>query len=81
MMALCSRCWKADSRARQSVDVPKAQRRSPRTLAQWLACCPSRGEALRRAHAESGLSMTDMAKALGLSVARVSQLIAKAERG
>ena len=71
----------ADSRARQSVEVPKAQRRNPRTLAQWLACCPNRGEALRRAHAESGLSMTDMAKALGLSVARVSQLIAKAERG
>jgi putative transposase len=59
--------------------VPKAQRSSPTTLAQWLIQCPNRDEALRRAHTESGLTMTALAAEIGLTVARVSQLIARAE--
>jgi putative transposase len=35
---------------------------------------------LRRAYTDSGLTMTAMAAELGLTVARVSQLIARAER-
>lgn len=70
----------ASPTARRSADVPKPQRHSPRTLAQWLKQCDSREEALRRAHTESGLSMTALAAELGVSVARVSQLISKAER-
>jgi len=66
--------------ARRSADVPKPQRHSPCTLAQWLKQCNSREEALRRAHTESGLSMTALAAERGVSVARVSQLISKAER-
>ena len=58
---------------------PKPQRSMPRPLAHWLAACGSREEALRRAHVESGISMTALAGELGLSVARVSQLIARAE--
>ncbi|WP_457443529.1 transposase [Roseateles sp. P5_E4] len=66
--------------ARRSPEVPKPQRHVPRTLEQWLKQCASREEALRRAHTESGLSMTALAAKLGVSVARVSQLIARAER-
>lgn len=59
--------------------VPKAQRSRPRTLRQWLKACPTREEALRSAYVHSGLSMTAMAAELELTVARVSQLIARAE--
>ncbi|MFD2452189.1 RNA polymerase sigma factor sigma-70 region 4 domain-containing protein [Ideonella paludis] len=65
--------------ALRNSSVPRVQRQSARTLADWLAVCPSREEALWRAHVSSGLTMTALAKELGLSVARVSQLIAKAE--
>lgn len=67
--------------AKRSVTVPKPQRSSTKRLADWLAECSSREEALHRAYTESGLTMTAMAAELGLTVARVSQLIARAERG
>jgi len=60
-------------------DVPKAQRSTPRDLTHWLRVCENREQALRRAHVESGISMTALAGELSLSVARVSQLIAHAE--
>ncbi|MBB2485128.1 transposase [Mitsuaria sp. WAJ17] len=46
----------------------------------WLHEAGSREEALYRAHTEGGLSMTGLAKELGLSVSRVSRLIAGHER-
>jgi REP element-mobilizing transposase RayT/DNA-directed RNA polymerase specialized sigma24 family protein len=60
-------------------EIPKAQRRTTRSLAQWLSACGSREEALLRAHTQSGLTMSAIAKELGLSVSRVSRLIARAE--
>ena len=60
-------------------ETPKAQRSRPATLQQWLEGCGSREEALRRAHVDGGLSMTALARDLGLSVSRVSRLIACAE--
>lgn len=66
--------------AQRSAQVPKVQRSSTRSLAEWLAQCGSREEALHRAYTESGLTMTTMAAELGLTIARVSQLIARAER-
>lgn len=66
--------------AKRSRPVPKAQRSSPKTLAHWLAHCANREEALHRAHTVSGLTMTALAAELGVTVARVSQLIARAER-
>jgi len=66
--------------AKLSATVPKTQRSSTKTLGDWLAHCGSREEALRRAHAESGLTMKAMAAELGLTPARVGQLIARAER-
>ncbi len=64
-----------------SREVPKPQRSLPRTYAQWLRVCGTREEAMRCAHQQSGLTMTAIAKETGLTVARVSQLIAKAEAG
>jgi putative transposase len=51
-----------------------------RSLKQWLASCESREEALYQAHTEGALSMTAIAREMGLSVSRVSRLIAQAER-
>jgi len=51
----------------------------PRPLSAWLASCSTREEALYRAYREGGLTMTAMARELGLSVARVSQLVQKAQ--
>jgi REP element-mobilizing transposase RayT len=61
-------------------DIPKAQRRTGRSLADWLASCESREEALHKAYTQSGLRMSAIAAELGLSVSRVSRLIARAEQ-
>lgn len=63
-------------------DIAGPHRRAPevKTLKQHLAETGSREQALWLGHAESGLTMTAMAQALGLSTARVSQLIRKARR-
>jgi putative transposase len=60
-------------------DTPRPQRLAPRPLAHWLGVSASREEALYRAHTEGGLTMTALAAELGLSVSRVSRLIARAE--
>ena len=70
----------ADSRRAASREVPKVQRRAQRDLNHWLASQPTREAALMHAHREGGLTMTAIAREIGLSVARVSQLIARAER-
>ena len=61
-------------------DIPKAQRRKARSLAQWLGNCESRDEALYLAYTQSALSMSAIARELGLSTSRVSRLIARAEQ-
>jgi REP element-mobilizing transposase RayT/DNA-directed RNA polymerase specialized sigma24 family protein len=61
-------------------DIPRAQRSKARSLAHWLSSCTTREEALYRAHTESALSMSAIARELGLSVSRVSRLIARAEQ-
>ena len=62
-----------------AIEIPQEQRRKPVELAQWLAMCATREEALRRAHLEGGMSISAIAKALNLSVSRVSRLIARFE--
>lgn len=57
-------------------ETPKTQRATPRTVAQWLEICNSREVAIGKAHRESRLSMTAIAKALGLSVSRISRIMA-----
>lgn len=59
----------------RSPAVPRPQRSRPVSLTQWLQATSSRGEALYRAHVESGMTMTAMAHQLKLSVGRVSQLV------
>ena len=61
-------------------DIPREQKRPPLTLPQWLATGPTREVALRRAHVEGGWTLTAIARALGLSVSRVSRLVARAGR-
>ncbi len=61
-------------------DIPRAQRSKARSLDEWLSSCPTREEALYKAHTESALSMSAIARELGLSVSRVSRLIARAEQ-
>lgn len=61
-------------------DIPRVQRSKARSLDQWLSSCSTREEALYRAHTESALSMSAIARELELSVSRVSRLIARAEQ-
>ncbi len=60
-------------------DIPKIQRRKSRTLAQWMGSCENREQALYNAHTQSAMTMSAIARELGLSVSRVSRLIARAE--
>ena len=66
--------------ARVSSSRPSASRSSRRAWADCLAASPSREQALYQAHTEGGWSMTALAAELGLSVSRVSRLIATVER-
>lgn len=62
-------------------DIPKPQRLSPRKpLQRWLDEATSREQGLFHAHTLGGHAMTQLAEALGLSVSRVSRLIARYER-
>ena len=61
-------------------EIPRAQRRRTRSLAQWVSVCASREEAVFRAHMDGGLTMSAIAKELDLSVSLVSRLIARVER-
>jgi len=71
---------RAEPRRSVAREIPKVQRGNPSSLQQWLATCGSREEALYRAYTESGLSMSALAAELGLSVSRVSRLIARVEQ-
>lgn len=65
----------------QAKDIPKAQRHSRGTLADALKLHPDRAAALAHGHRVFGLSMSEMARELGLSVSRVSRLIGGWEKG
>jgi putative transposase len=69
----------AEPPAKATRDTPRAQRTPARPLAHWLGLCSSREDALYRAHTEGGLMMTAPAREAGLSVSRLSRLIAQAE--
>ena len=65
----------ASSRTEASIEVPKPQRNLPMSFAQWMEATGSLHQALTCAHRDSGISMTDLAREIGVSVSRVSQLI------
>jgi REP element-mobilizing transposase RayT len=61
-------------------NIPKPQRLlTHKPLQAWLEQGASREEGLFNAHTQGGLSMSAMARTLGLSVSRVSRLIARYE--
>jgi len=70
----------ANIRQRASAEVPRVQRKRPGTLQDCLKRNDDRAQALRLAYRECGITMSAMAQELGLSVSRVSRLIAAAER-
>jgi putative transposase len=67
----------------QQTDIPRAQRRKPTEerhhLKAGLGPGGERNSAILHAHREQGMTMTAIARELGLSVARVSRLIAREE--
>jgi REP element-mobilizing transposase RayT len=69
----------AEPRNSTDSDIPKIQRLKSRTLAQWLQSCENREQALYNAHTQSAITMSAIARELGLSISRVSRLIARAE--
>jgi len=69
----------AEPRNSTDNDIPKIQRRKSRTLAQWMQSCENREQALYNAHTQSAMTMSAIARELGLSISRVSRLIARAE--
>ncbi len=66
----------ATDRAVSDQEIPRAQRASPKTLQDWLNELPSRDAAILAAHRQSHLSLSAIARALGLSVSRVSRIVA-----
>jgi hypothetical protein len=67
----------ASDRAVSDKEIPKAHRASTKTLQDWLNTMPSQDDAIVAAHRHSQLSLSDIARALGLSVSRVSRIVAK----
>jgi hypothetical protein len=74
------RSWWPKGLARQSRELPPPQRAVPLMLQDCLREYEPRGEALRVAYRRCGITTTQMAAELGLSVSRISRLIAAAER-
>jgi DNA-directed RNA polymerase specialized sigma24 family protein len=48
-------------------------------LQDWLLAMPGRDEAIVTAHRHSQVSLSEMVRALGLSVSRVSRIVARAQ--
>jgi DNA-directed RNA polymerase specialized sigma subunit len=70
----------ATDRAVSDKAIPRTQRAHPKTLQDWQAELPDRDAAILAAHRQSHWSLTRIAQALGLSVSRVSRIVAKAEQ-
>ena len=66
---------------RQAKEVPRAQRKVRKTVAAFLALHADRDLAMSAAYRDGGLTMTQIAAECGLSVSRVSRVIAGVERG
>jgi len=58
-----------------AIDVPKHQRRTPKSFTDWLADSEGRDEAIFNACNRGGMTLSQVARELGLSVSRVSRII------
>ena len=70
----------ATDEQRACIEVPKRQRKPSRTLSAYLEEHDNRSKALSMAFREGGITMSAMARELGISVSHVSRLIAGVER-
>jgi putative transposase len=61
-------------------DSPEMPRESPTTVRRQT-CLPNRDETAWRMHVENGICMSEIARALNLSLSRVSRLVARFEDG
>lgn len=61
-------------------DIPKQQRLTEKPLAEWLGSGHGREHGLYLAHKRGGKTITAIAQELGLSVSRVSRLVAKGSK-
>ena len=69
----------AEPQRLQSRETPRAQRKRAAALSEWLAGAATREQGMHLAYTAGGMSMTQIAHELGLSVSRVSRLIARHE--
>jgi putative transposase len=70
------------SAAISASEIPLVQRRAaPAGLAAFMARHEGRDDALHAAYRQGGMTMTQLARDSGLSVSRVSRIIARIERG
>ena len=69
-----------DDRHRGSRDIPSAQLRKPKSGFMRQPNDAERDDSMRRAYVDRGMTMTEIARQAGLSVSRVSRIIAKVER-
>jgi putative transposase len=68
-----------ESKGGRKNEVPAVQRRQPRTIKQWLKAADSREQGIHNAHVQGAHTMSAIATELGLSVSRISRLIASFE--
>lgn len=60
-------------------EVPRCHRHRPNLSIDWRDPCSSRDETTRRAYVDGGMTMSQIASTVGLSVSRVSRVIKRAE--
>ena len=60
-------------------EIPKTQRSKPKTVPRSFDDRHSRDESMRRAYVDGAMNMSQIAEATGLSVSRVSRVIARLE--
>ena len=72
---------RAKAAALLAKEIPERQRHAPRSPHTGDRCSATRDEAICRAYREHGLSMTSIAKSVGLSVSQVSRIIHRGEQG
>lgn len=65
----------------QATDIPRSQRLPALSFSLCLQRFGERAQALQMVHVEGGLSMSALAREIGLSISRVSGLIASTRGG
>jgi putative transposase len=67
------------SKSKPVAGIPTQQRRRPRTIRQWLQAADSREQGIYDAHTQGAHTMSAIAEVMGVSVSRISRLIAAYE--